>query len=247
MDLKSIVETLIFVSGRVLGTNEMMEILEAVAEGPRPSREELKQVLETLQREWEERGRGVRLERVAEGYEFRSLPEYAPWLQLLNRQKPHRLSTAAAESLALIAYRQPITRIEIESVRGVDSGGVLKNLLERHLIKTVGRKEEPGRPILYATSKEFLELFGLKDLDDLPPLSEFEEMIKKQAEEAPSKEADLSVSDLISTPDEISSLEASDRDALEELDQTLKNLKEVEKTALTPPENPAEETPKSEN
>jgi segregation and condensation protein B len=247
MDLKSILEALIFVSGKVLGTSEMMEILEGEPEGPKPSRQELQEALAALEKEWEERGGAIRLIRVAEGYEFRTLPEYAPWIRLLDRPRPHRLSTASAETLALIAYRQPVTRTEIEQVRGVDSGAVLKNLLEHRLIRTVGRKEEPGRPILYATSKEFLELFGLRDLDDLPPLAEFEEMVKAQGSEGKGEEADLSVADLISTPEEVASLADTDREALEELDESLRNLKDVEKTVNTataaPPEVPSEEKP----
>jgi segregation and condensation protein B len=224
MELKSIVEALLFTAGRVLSTNEILDIFKERPEGMQPTSQDLKQALETLEQEWGE-GRPIVLARVAEGYEFRTDPAYAPWLQLLNRSKPQRLSAPAVETLALTAYRQPVTRVDIESIRGVDSGGVLKNLLERRLIRIVGRKEEPGRPILYATTSEFLELFGLQDLADLPPLQEFEEMIKKQGEEVTS----LSVSDLISTPEEIASMEDEDREAMQELDQSLNQLKEQEK------------------
>lgn len=231
MELKTIVETLLFVSGRVLGTSEMMEILAEVPEGPKPTRSELEEVLEAIQKDWQGRAEGVQLARVAEGFEFRSAPELGPWVRLLNRAKPARLSTSAVESLAMIAYRQPITRSEIESLRGVDSGAVLKTLLERHLIRSVGRKEEPGRPILYATTQQFLEFFGLNDLADLPPLKELEEMIHQASPAEPATpQDDLALSSLISTPEDLSTLEAGDREALEELDQSLRHLKEVEKT-----------------
>ncbi len=230
--LKSILETMIFVSGKTLGSSDMLEALNAFeGDGPKPSRQELEEALASLQKEWEEREGGVRLIKVAQGYEFRSIPEFSQWIRLLNRPKPQRLSMPAVETLAMIAYRQPITRTEIEAVRGVDSGGVLKSLTDRKLIKIVGRKEEPGRPILYATTKEFLEFFGLKDLADLPPLQEFEDRLKAEAENAPQPSADLSVADLVSTPEELGSMEESDREALEELDSSLKNLKDVDKNA----------------
>jgi segregation and condensation protein B len=239
--LKAVLETLIFIAGRPVGTSEMLEALQTVAEGPRPSRKELEQALEALEKEWEERGRGIQLVRVAEGYEFRSRPGFAAWIKALNQPKPQRLSVAAVESLALIAYRQPVTRADIESVRGVDSGGVLKSLTDRRLIKCVGRKEEAGRPLLYATTPEFLQLFGLKDLGDLPPLSEFEEMAKTQAVSV-AEEQGLNVSDLISTPEELGMLEEEDRAALEELDEKMKDLKTAEKAAVETM-NPLHEDP----
>ncbi len=243
MDLKTVLETLIFVAGRPLGTSEMMEALHAIPEGPQPTKKELEEALENLQREWEERGGAISLNHVAQGYEFRTLPEIAPWIRQLTQNKPHRLSMSAVETMALVAYRQPITRGEIENVRGVDSGGVLKGLMERRLIRVIGRKEEPGRPLLYATTKEFLEIFGLKDLDDLPPLQEFEEMIKNQISETAPGTTGISVEDLVSTSEELAELEEGDREALEDLDQQLKNLKDVEKTVL---ESTQENTPSEE-
>ena len=176
----------------------------------------------------------IRLERVAGGYEFRSRPEVAPWMALLNPQPAQRLSTPAVETLALIAYRQPITRIEIEELRGVDSAGVLRSLLERRFIRVVGRKEEVGRPLLYATSREFLELFGLKDLGDLPPLSELEEKIKTVETPAPA----LDVSDLMRDPVDLAGLEESDREVLGDLEEKLDQLKEVEKQVLSQTQEP---------
>lgn len=232
--LKSILESLIFISGRTIGTSDLIETLNAVSEGPKPTRKELEEALESLQKDWEERGGAIRLMKVAEGYEFRSQPEFSPWIRMLNRPKPQRLSVPAVETMAMIAYRQPITRLEIEQVRGVDSGGVLKNLTDRRLIKIVGRKEEPGRPLLYATSKEFLEFFGLTDLSELPPLQEFEERLKAEAamQSSQTTTTDLSVSDLITTVEELETVEGEDREALEDLDASMKNLKEIEKETV---------------
>lgn len=243
--LKAVLETIIFITGRPIGTSEMLETLQGVQEGPKPTRKELEVALEELEKEWEARGRGIQLCRVAEGYEFRSRPFYANWIKAMNRPKPQKLSVAGIETLALIAYRQPVTRSDIESVRGVDSGGVLKSLTDRRLIKSVGRKEEAGRPLLYATTAEFLELFGLKDLNDLPPLKEFEEMAKSQAVTV-AQEQGLDVTDLITTPEELGLVEEEDRLALEELDSKMKELKDVEKAAIeatTPPQ--AEESAES--
>ncbi len=244
--LKTILETLIFISGTPLGTSEMIEALKAVPEGPQPTKKELEEALGQLMGDWEGREGGLRLCRVAEGYEFRSAPEYAPWIKGLNKPKPQRLSVPAVETMALIAYRQPVTRSDIESIRGVDSGGVLKNLSDRRLIKVVGRKEEAGRPLLYATTTEFLEFFGLKDLSDLPPLREFEEMIRQSAgggAEGASPGTDLSVTDLISSPEELEAVDEGDREVLDALEDTLKDLKDIEKVAVAataPKEEPGE-------
>ena len=118
----------------------------------------------------------MQLHAVAGGFQFRSNPSNAIWVQKLLAQKPVRLSRALLETLAIAAYRQPITRPEIDDIRGVDSGGTLKTLMERSLVRILGKKEEPGRPILYGTTKEFLEFFNLRDLKDLPSLREFHEL-----------------------------------------------------------------------
>ncbi len=237
MELKNLIECLIFVSGKGITSEEISTILTAVPNGPQPTCPELQQALKTLQEEWEKRGGGIQLLEVAGGYEFRSFPDYAPWIRELNRPKPQRLTFPSVETLALVAYRQPVTRSDIESVRGVDSGGVLRTLLERRLIRIVGRKEEAGRPLLYATTKEFLELFGLQNLSDLPPLEEFEERIKAEAgKNAPGGE--ISLGDLISPLDEEGPLEGEDQKVLDQLDESLKDLKEVEKGIQTEEEKP---------
>lgn len=226
MDLKNIIDAILFAKGKCLTSKEVLEILEASELADQISRSEVEQAFKQLQEEWQARAGGFSLEEVAGGYEFRTRPEYASWISLLQESKPQRLSLPAIESLAVIAYRQPITRAELEALRGVDCAGVLKSLGDRNLLRVIGRKEEAGRPLLYGTTKEFLELFGLSNLDDLPPLKEFEEKIRQRESEV----APLSVADLASTPQDLMELESGDRAALEELEVTLIDLKEVEKS-----------------
>lgn len=138
--------------------------------------EQIQGVLDELEEEYRLRSRGFVLAKVAGGYQFRSLPKVAPWILEIKKVKPSRLSRAALETLAIIAYNQPITRSRIEQIRGVEGSGIIKNLLERDLITVVGRKDIPGRPLLYGTSRRFLELFSLPDLASLPPLPEIESL-----------------------------------------------------------------------
>ncbi|MGC8602294.1 MAG: SMC-Scp complex subunit ScpB [Desulfomonilaceae bacterium] len=167
--LKSIIEGLIFVSSE---PTSLESLRKAVPEAPRTL---IKIVLDDLQREYTTRNRGFNLVRVEGGYQFRSLPEIAQWVQALNDLKPWRLSRAAMETLAIIAYVQPVTRNKIEQIRGVESSSSIKNLMERELITVIGRDDIPGRPLLYATTKTFLQVFGLNDLSGLPPLPEIED------------------------------------------------------------------------
>jgi len=128
---------------------------------------------------------------VAGGYQLRTHPEFASYLQQLQQTRPLRLSNAALETLAIVAYRQPATRAEVEHVRGVDAGPVMRTLLERKLVRITGHRDVPGRPMLYSTTKRFLEVFGLADLDALPTLRELEELAAEPpaANEAPDVEA----------------------------------------------------------
>ena len=130
---------------------------------------------------------GVRLQEVAEGWVLRTHPRFASYVMDLTGQKPVKLSRAQVETLAILAYRQPITRPEIDEIRGVDSGAVLKVLLERDLIRILGKRDEPGRPILYGTTKHFLEFFGLRSLRDMPTLREFTELSDDSRRVAESK------------------------------------------------------------
>jgi segregation and condensation protein B len=142
---------------------------------------EVRELLAELEAEYAAAARGFRIEEVAGGYQLRTLPELAPWLQRLRPQPPLRLSRAALETLAIIAYKQPVTRAELEHVRGVDVGAVVASLLERRLVRVAGHREVPGRPMLYATTRRFLEVFGLASLSDLPTLREIEELLRDRA------------------------------------------------------------------
>ena len=250
--IKPIIESLLFSSGEVMSAGDLLKILESTPpagfENIELNKKDLEKILGEMEAEWKEKNCGIILAQVAQGYQFRTRPELAPWIHALGRPKPQRLSTPAIETLALIAYRQPITRAEIEEVRGVDSGGVLKNILDRKLIRVVGRKEEAGRSLLYATRQEFLEFFGLKDLSDLPPLSELEELIRAQNQEKlQSAEGGLQLADLITTPEDSLIVDERDREALDDLEQSLEQLKSVEASLLSHPldTTPEEEPPPS--
>jgi segregation and condensation protein B len=132
--------------------------------------------LDELREEYRRARRGFVLAELADGYQLRSRPEHAEYIRRLQVSRPARISRAALETLAIIAYRQPATRADIEYLRGVDSGGVIKSLLDKRLVRIVGKKDMPGRPLLYGTSREFLEFFGLRSLEDLPSLKEFTEL-----------------------------------------------------------------------
>jgi len=170
-ELKAIVESLLFVSADPVPMERLMVALGTV------SRSELRQVLQSLREDFDREGRGVQVVELAGGYQMVTRAEYAPWITRLAKAKASpKLSRSAMESLAIIAYKQPIVRSEIEQIRGVEVSGVLRTLLERKLIRMVGRKEVPGRPIMYGTTKLFLQQFGLNDLSQLPPLREFKEL-----------------------------------------------------------------------
>lgn len=168
IDLKPILESLFFVSHTPLKLKALQEML------PEWSEEEILSGIHRIQKEYEEDSRGIELVEVAGGYQFRTKPKWASWISRLKKVKPVKLSQSALETLAIIAYQQPIIRARIEEIRGVDSGWVLRTLLEKGLIKIVGRKDIPGRPLVYGTTQAFLELFNLKSLSDLPTLKEIQ-------------------------------------------------------------------------
>ena len=171
-DLKNIIESLLFVAEEPLTLDRIKDVLEL------DDRKQIREALHDLQADYESRTGAFVLREVAGGFQFRSRPEYVPWIRKLIQPKPARLSKAALETLAIIAYKQPVIRSDIEHLRGVDCGGVLRMLLERNLIRVLGRKEIPGRPIIYATTKQFLEVFDLKNLKDLPTPKEIEDLAK---------------------------------------------------------------------
>lgn len=163
------VEALLFASGDPLAPNAAADALEV-------SPAEVRAALAVL--EHRRRDSGVVLERIASGFQLRTAARFAPVIHRLLGTKPQKLSRPALEVLAIVAYRQPVSRVEVDRVRGVDSGGVLKSLLDRGLLRTVGRAEEPGRPLLYRTTDAFLELFSLPDLGALPTSGEREALLR---------------------------------------------------------------------
>lgn len=168
--LKLIVESLLFAAGDPLTPRQIHSLL------PERDLKEIKEVLIAIKDEYEEMKRSFTLVEVAEGYQFRTLPKFKPYITNLLGSTPTHLSRAALETLTIIAYKQPIIRQEIESLRGVDVSGIVRMLLKKGLIRVVGRKPLPGRPIIYGTTKRFLEIFDLKDLSSLPTLKEIEEL-----------------------------------------------------------------------
>lgn len=186
--LKQIIEATLFIANKALTIKKLKESTLSTLE---VNSAQIKAVLVELQQDYAERG--VRLVETASGFRFQSAPELASWLQLLHQERPAKYSRAMLETLALIAYRQPITRGEIEQVRGVAvSPTIIKTLVEREWITVVGRKEVPGQPALYATTSKFLDDMGITRLDDLPALPEIENIafqVDSQSETAKDEQA----------------------------------------------------------
>lgn len=175
-NLKHIIESLIFVSGNPLSVEQIKSVVTEA------DTKEIRNCLTELIREYEERNGGFHLRHVAGAYQFRSRPEYRDYVTRLVQANPLRLSKASLETLAIIAYKQPVIRSDIEHIRGVDCGGILRTLMEHKLIRVLGRKDIPGRPLIYSTTKRFLELFDLSSLRDLPTLKEIEAFEKEPLE-----------------------------------------------------------------
>ena len=191
-NIKNIIESLLFVAEEPLTVDRLKRILAQA------DTKEIRRALDDIAAEYDARKGGFYLHQVAGGYQVRTRPEYSPWIKRLIQPKPLRLSKAALETLAIVAYKQPVIRSDIEHIRGVDCGGVLRVLLERNFIRVLGRKEIPGRPLIYATTRRFLEVFDLKTLKDLPTPKEIEELgnsALEQAAEMPSEESDNSESE----------------------------------------------------
>ncbi len=164
--LPAALESMLFAAGQPVPVARLVQALDG------PSRAEVVQALDALAASYERTRRGLRLVQVAGGYQLRSPSEHARWIRRLLQERPPRLTRPMLETLAIVAYRQPCTRLEVEAVRGVDCDAVLATLSDRRLVRILGRKEAPGRPLLYGTTREFLEVFGLPDLSALPTLRE---------------------------------------------------------------------------
>ena len=171
----AILEALIFASETPLAVEKVAGIF------PDLNKQELLGLFQELAREYERRAGGISLQEVAGGFRFQTRIEMAQWVGKLKAVHPALLSPSAMETLAIIAYRQPVVKAEIDRIRGVDASGALKGLLEKKLVRIVGRKDVPGKPIIYGTSRKFLEVFNLKDLAELPTLREMKDF--KSSEE----------------------------------------------------------------
>lgn len=248
--LKPIVEAMIFVAEEPIGEKDLLEVL--AQDGV--DRDALGECLMAIERDWNGNAeRGIGLCRVAGGYQFRTKQGYADWLKRLNVPRPMRLSGPALETLTIVAYRQPIVRSEIEKIRGVDSGGVLKTLLERRLLRIVGRRDEPGQPLLYGTTKEFLEVFNLNSLSELPTLKDIDDLMRERRAvteekkappgngegedatepiEAEGEEADIIRCRPLDGDEEE---EHKDMDALSSLEDSLKGLRRLERQIFPKP------------
>ena len=171
-ELKNIIEAALLIAGQPLTIDRMAAMFPADSQ---PTREEIRAVLKLLEEEY--RGRGFELKQIERGYRLQTRDKYSPWLSKLVEERPARYSRALLETLAIIAYRQPVTRGDIEDIRGVAvSTDIIRALLDRDWVREVGRREVPGRPALYGTTRGFLEYFNLTKLDELPPLSELRDI-----------------------------------------------------------------------
>ena len=185
---KRIVEALVLASREPIAAARIADIVP----GCTPS--DAKELLKELDLEYERDDRAFEIWEVAGGYQIRTRPAFAGYLRQLQRERTLRFSRAALETLAVVAYKQPVTRAEIENIRGVDVGPVVRSLVERKLVRIAGHREVPGRPLLYATTKRFLEVFGFSRLEDLPTLREIDDLV------LPAVDADSETDELASAP-----------------------------------------------
>jgi segregation and condensation protein B len=235
-----VVEALLFAAEKPLE-------LAALRETTQMEEALLRQAIALLQQRYSSGASGVVLVEVGGRWQLRTDPQLGAYVRRLLQVKPMRLTRAALETLAIVAYRQPVTRPEIEDLRGVDSGAVTKALLERKLIRILGKKDEPGRPLLYGTTKEFLELFSLRDLTQLPTLREFQELSEESRkiveEEAPAPPI-AGVTDLAQDPsaaEKLAQHTAESDAALAQLESAMDQAEEQSKAAshiLAPPPPP---------
>ncbi|PCI43949.1 MAG: SMC-Scp complex subunit ScpB [Moraxellaceae bacterium] len=218
--LKNIVEGALMAANQTLSLDRLVDLFDL---DERPSKEELRTVLESLANDFE--GRGVELKEVGSGYRIQVKQEFAPWVGRLWDEKPARYSRALLETLALVAYQQPITRGDIEAIRGVAvSSYIIKTLLEREWVRIVGHKDVPGRPAMYATTKSFLDYFDMKSLEELPSLAEIREFEKVNEE--------LNLPEPNAQP-EVEKPEAENSEAQAETETETEKEKEQEKSDIS--------------
>ena len=172
MDIKQIIEATLFAADRPLSITQLQNIFSDME---RPERAELVAALTAIENDYQQRP--IQLQEVASGYRFQIREELSPWVSKLFEERPPKFSRALLETLAIIAYQQPLTRGDIEQIRGVSvSTNIMRTLLDREWVRIVGHKEVPGRPAVYATTRQFLDYFNLKSLDELPPLPSISEV-----------------------------------------------------------------------
>jgi segregation and condensation protein B len=172
--LKAIIECLIFTSEIPITVDKILNVVEDI------SKKEIKELIEELMEEYQNQDRGIFIREVAHGYQFCTKSEYSLWVQKFRKTKPYHLSQAVLETLAIITYKQPVTKAEVEAIRGVDCSGVVKSLMDKKLVTILGKKDVIGRPFLYGTTPKFLEVFGLDKLANLPTIEAIEQ--KKDSE-----------------------------------------------------------------
>jgi segregation and condensation protein B len=241
--IRTVVESVLFVAEKPLDLDQLHEATGI-------EREKIQEALNLISGIHRDGISGIVLYEVSGGWQFRTDPHSGEYVRRYLRVKPQRLTRAAVETLAIIAYRQPTTRPEIEDIRGVDCGAVIKALLDRKLIKILGKKEEVGRPMLYGTTREFLEFFALKDLSALPTLREFHELTQEHQEivekERPAAPGASGTVELLADPDFQKRMDksvAASEAALEELEQAMDAAEKTQKAAtsiLNPTPPPAE-------
>lgn len=174
-NIKAVIEALLFASERPLTLERIKDVLDNL------ETTEIRKILEELREEYEKSNRGIRIIEIAGGFQMITSPLLAPFLKKLYKERRvERQSRPALETLAIIAYKQPVTRLEIESIRNVNVDGVIKTLLDKGLIRIAGRKNAPGRPYVFATTRQFLEYFGLKSLEELPRIENFQEALVRK-------------------------------------------------------------------
>ncbi|MBI2336886.1 MAG: SMC-Scp complex subunit ScpB [Deltaproteobacteria bacterium] len=262
-NLAQILESLIFAAREPLTVNQMVEVVQrgmeaatdAALDGALTAEEQLatkqqleeekigkaevKTALDALFEKYRRAGEyGIELVEVAGGFQFRTKPDLAPWIKLLFKPSPTKLSKPAMETLAIIAYRQPLTRVEVESMRGVDSGAVLKTLLEKDLVKVVGKKDDIGKPALYGTTTYFLELFNLNSIKDIPSLRDLEEIEQEFKAQASQESLSLANYQEDTSPEDLEMrllhLEKAEQEEVLELEDKLNELRKLEKDMFPP-------------
>ncbi len=231
--LRSIIEALIFVSDGPLTVGAIALMLEQDG----VTKADVETAVEELKTKYaNDPASGITLNEVAGGFQFRTKTATAQFILRLNIPKPSKLSQQSLETLAIIAYRQPVVRSEIEDIRGVDSGGVLKTLLERGLIKIIGKRDEAGSPLIYATTSKFLEMFNLGSLHELPTLREYEELEKEHFGNRPKEgEEEKPMLEGVEAAPLVQKWDAEDDSMINDLASSIKNLRRLEKDIFPKP------------